>query len=243
MSVRLLPEWSHAALRSAASDLRTGRGVPPMAVTELAARYGQEPVAQMLELLAAEREAAERAADGRVELVWSGPEGDGAGTRDTAVVVRDLFQCAKRSVLVSGYVVFDGESVFEALWERWEAVPTLQIELYLNVGRPEGDRDPPEVVATRFRERFFARDWPWRRRPSVYYDPRSLNLTDIPKSVLHAKCIVVDDIRAFVTSANLTEAAQYRNIEAGVLLNDSHLAARLAMQFRRLRESASLIPL
>lgn len=236
MSGRLLSGVSHAALRALAADVRAQRGAVPEQVVALLPKYGRDSVAQMLELLAADREESEKTADHRVELVWSGPEIDGAATRDTAVVVRDLFRSARSSVLVSGYAVYDGASIFEALWQRWMERPELVVELYLNVDRKNGDTDPEAVVVSRHRQKFFAKDWPWDRRPHVFYDPRSLTLGDTPKSVLHAKCVIVDDSKAFVTSANLTEAAQYRNIEAGVLLNDRLLASRLASQFRQLKE-------
>ena len=47
----------------------------------------------------------------------------------------------------------------------------------------------------------------------------------------HAKCVVVDDDVAFVTSANFTEWAQQRNVEAGVLVRNSHFARQLRAQF------------
>ena len=50
--------------------------------------------------------------------------------------------------------------------------------------------------------------------------------------MLHAKAIVADDRAAFVTSANLTEAAFDRNIEVGVLTRDAALAAALARHFQ-----------
>jgi phosphatidylserine/phosphatidylglycerophosphate/cardiolipin synthase-like enzyme len=43
-----------------------------------------------------------------------------------------------------------------------------------------------------------------------------------------------------VTSANLTEAAQERNIEAGVLVEDEGLAHRLRLQFDGLIERGEL---
>ena len=70
--------------------------------------------------------------------------------------------------------------------------------------------------------------------PEVYYDPRSLQAVGEESACLHAKCVVVDDARAFVTSANLTEAAQGRNIEAGVLLEDPLFARALRKQFESL---------
>jgi phosphatidylserine/phosphatidylglycerophosphate/cardiolipin synthase-like enzyme len=38
----------------------------------------------------------------------------------------------------------------------------------------------------------------------VYYDPRALDLEG-PGGVLHAKAVVADDEKVFITSANLTE--------------------------------------
>ncbi len=51
---------------------------------------------------------------------------------------------------------------------------------------------------------------------------------------LHAKCVVVDEQYLFVTSANFTEAANDRNIEAGLLVNDRGLAKALRSQFEQL---------
>jgi phosphatidylserine/phosphatidylglycerophosphate/cardiolipin synthase-like enzyme len=67
----------------------------------------------------------------------------------------------------------------------------------------------------------------------VYYDPRSLDEVGEP-AFLHAKCIVIDDERALVTSANLTETAHVRNIEAGVLLEDPVFAKELRLSFEAL---------
>ncbi|MCA1701314.1 MAG: phospholipase D-like domain-containing protein, partial [Actinobacteria bacterium] len=72
--------------------------------------------------------------------------------------------------------------------------------------------------------------------------PRSLT-AEGPSGVLHAKAVVADEEIALVTSANLTEAAFDRNIEAGVLSRDRALAASLARHFRVLIERELLLPL
>jgi phosphatidylserine/phosphatidylglycerophosphate/cardiolipin synthase-like enzyme len=46
----------------------------------------------------------------------------------------------------------------------------------------------------------------------------------------------VDEERLFITSANFTEAAHERNIEAGVLLVDRVAAKAMQKQFERLVE-------
>jgi len=60
---------------------------------------------------------------------------------------------------------------------------------------------------------------------------------------LHAKCVVVDRRVAFVSSANFTEAAQERNIEAGVLIRSEPFASSLANHFETLAAQGILLPL
>ena len=82
----------------------------------------------------------------------------------------------------------------------------------------------------------FRREWPGARLPEVFYDPRGLAVDSADQATWHAKCVVVDDGRAFVTSANFTEWAQQRNVEAGVLIRDSQFASQLRRQFTGLVE-------
>jgi len=51
---------------------------------------------------------------------------------------------------------------------------------------------------------------------------------------MHAKAIVVDNLRVFVTPANFTEAAHDRNIECGVLMQSASMASALTRQFESL---------
>jgi phosphatidylserine/phosphatidylglycerophosphate/cardiolipin synthase-like enzyme len=81
---------------------------------------------------------------------------------------------------------------------------------------------------------------PWPKRPCVYYDPRALSTDLAICASLHAKCIVIDDEIAFVTSANFTEWAQERNLEAGVLIRDGGFARSLRNQFESLIAASRL---
>lgn len=67
--------------------------------------------------------------------MWSGPDTPGVASRDTAVVVRHLFQSARRSVLVASFAVYQGERLFRVLAERLDAEPELHARLVLNVAR------------------------------------------------------------------------------------------------------------
>jgi phosphatidylserine/phosphatidylglycerophosphate/cardiolipin synthase-like enzyme len=53
--------------------------------------------------------------------------------------------------------------------------------------------------------------------------------------------LVIDDEIAFVTSANFTEWAQERNLEAGVLVRDGSFARSLRNQFESLIAASRLV--
>jgi phosphatidylserine/phosphatidylglycerophosphate/cardiolipin synthase-like enzyme len=118
----------------------------------------------------------------------------------------------------------------------------LDVTLLLNIQRWHGDTTATDELVIRFAERLWRHDWPGDRRPAVFYDPRSLEPTG-SEGVLHAKAVVVDEEVAFVTSANLTEAAFDRSIDVGVLPRDRALAASLARHFRVLIEQERVLPL
>jgi len=208
------------------------------ALNALAAEgFGPGQVARLLRELADERRACEARSPG-VELVWTGPESIASTSRDTFVVVRELFETARARVLISGYTVYNGRSIFEPLLRRLARGDALQVRLFLNIGP---DPEKPGQELERFARRFKAHHWqgpPW---PEIFYDPRALQ--GEANAVLHAKCIVIDDSASLVTSANLTDAAQHSNIEAGTLVRWPPLAQHLRQHFEGLVERGQLLRL
>jgi hypothetical protein len=196
------------------------------AAVELAGLLGNglavDHAALLLEVLLAERCRGDR--DAELELVTSGPDAAGV-TRDTGVVVRDLFARATCRVLVLGFAVHQGRKIFAALAERMSALPALSVRLCLDVPRRPGDTTTASGILRRFARRLAEEEWPGSRLPEVFYDPRALGLGDGPRASLHAKCVVIDGRIALVGSANLTEAAQLRNIEIGLLARSPLVAA------------------
>jgi phosphatidylserine/phosphatidylglycerophosphate/cardiolipin synthase-like enzyme len=201
--------------------------------------FGEHQIAATLELLIRDR------SDGRkpeppIDLVTSGPEAPGIANRDTAVVVRELFAHAKKSVLVVGYAVYQGASVFEALAERMERFTDLDVKLFLNIARSDNDKTPSEILVSKYAQRFRDSQWPkYCRLPAVFYDPRSI--AEDKRSSLHAKCVVVDAEQVFVSSANFTKAAQERNIEVGLKIESPWLAGRLIRHFQSLADHGLVI--
>ncbi|MEZ4394218.1 MAG: DISARM system phospholipase D-like protein DrmC [Polyangiales bacterium] len=251
LSVTALDALAEAAERGALvapfGALQIGRLVPVAeradAVRLMEALHASGIAAGTLAVALRLAEQARRAGEERPQpsLVWS--DLDIAGSRDTAVVCNELFRSACESVLVStfnlGHKASDGgepgNPVLRPLAKRMSEVPDLSVRLFVNLRRLDA------MVHASAREvedafvRWFRRDvWPWEVVPEVYYDPRSLEPQGELTACLHAKCVAVDDQRAFVTSANLTEAAHGRNIEAGALLIDPRFARSLRIQFESL---------
>lgn len=237
---------SAGTLRRLADALASGRLSAPLSAFALkrAAPCSNEFVAEVLRLsdegmspahlamlLNAAAEAAEaRAGQTSAELVWTGPELPGVSSRDTSVVVRELWAQAERDVIVSTFVVQGIETVFEPLAARMAERPDLRVRLFLHIGRTPRDTALDSELVREFSDTF-TRRWPGQRRPEAYYDPRGLSAEPSIRATWHAKCVVVDDELSFVTSANFTEWAQDRNVEAGVLVRSRHFNAQLRQQF------------
>ena len=179
-------------------------------------------------------------ANSAVELVATGPDPAGLPARDTRIVVRELFRQAERAVVVAGYAVYQGRDVFQTLAHRMEERPDLEVRMFLDVQRERRDTSRASEVLRRFAQRFRSREWPGSRLPEVYYDPRSLELDTSKRSSLHAKCVVIDEYIAFISSANFTEAAQVRNVEVGALIRSEPFARQLAGRFLGLADQQVL---
>lgn len=217
--------YTKASLRSALGS-NEGMDAACAALARLAERGIPGPAVA----LALDAVAAAAAQVDRPDLVWSGPGVPGLYVRDTRRVYEELIESAERSIWVSTYAYYDGRQAFRTLAQRMDEVRGVQVTLLLNIQRRPGDTTAADALVVRFAERFWAADWPGERRPAVFYDPRSLGSAGA-EGVLHAKAVVVDDRVAFVTSANLTEAAFDRNIGVGVLSRERTLAASLARHF------------
>ena len=243
-------------LRTVATALRSGQLALPLntfaleriaAVPENLAAEIQQVAAEGISAvhLALLLDTAAAAAEARLaggclaELVWTGPESVVAHSRDTAVVVEELFASATRSVLVSTFTIQNGHRVFAALAAHLDRCPELNVRLFVHVNRAwRNTREESEIL------REFADDlasqWPGTRRPEVFYDPRTLSVDEKVRASWHAKCVLVDDEISFVTSANFTEWAQERNVEAGVLVRSRHFAGQLRSQFDALVASRAV---
>src|SRR5262249_37655538 len=132
-------------------------------------------LATCLEILSQDRRQ-RPVADDLIELVWTGPEAPGIVNRDTSVVVREMFQSARESVIVAGYAIYHGQLLFKELTDRMEQIPELHVQMFLDIQRPLHDGSSPSELVRAFAERFVRNEWPGKRLPKLYYDPRSLEI-------------------------------------------------------------------
>jgi phosphatidylserine/phosphatidylglycerophosphate/cardiolipin synthase-like enzyme len=207
------------------------------ATSLLSSGMAAEHAALLFEAIAADRAAEARS--GEVEVVSSGPDSVGA-TRDTGVVLRELFAAAEQRVLIVGFAVHQGRDIFAVLAQRMLARPALSVRLCLDVRRAPGDTTRSDALLHRFADRFLKHEWPGPRIPEVFYDPRSLIEGGASHASLHAKCVVIDGMKVFVGSANFTEAAQHRNIEIGLVTSRPDVAASVERHFEGLIERGHL---
>jgi len=247
---------SAATLRALAAALRNGQIGTPLSslAIERAAPSSPEAVTQELIRLANEgmrtehlallMEAMARAAERRLasgaELVWTGPESSVAQSRDTAIVVGELFRSATRSVLVSTFVLQQADIVFKPLAERMAEVPELKAQLFVHVARGDRDTRHDSEILREYATKLAAK-WPGELRPTLYYDPRSLDMSLDRRATWHAKVVVIDDRVSLVTSANFTEWGHQRNVEAGVLIRNPDFARQLRQQFDGLVQSRAVL--
>jgi phosphatidylserine/phosphatidylglycerophosphate/cardiolipin synthase-like enzyme len=185
----------------------------------------------VLDVVLAERE-------GRLpapELVWTGPEASAGTARDTAVVLRELFEGARQSVILAGYS-FDHATGILAPLHRTMSIYAVEARFFVDVPRMTVPGDA-EAHLARHLGGFMASSWPFGDpRPYLYYDKRAVRPGG-PYCSLHAKCVVVDGVKAFVLSANFMQRGQERNIEVGVLIEDPSFAGFLAGQWMGLIEA------
>jgi phosphatidylserine/phosphatidylglycerophosphate/cardiolipin synthase-like enzyme len=118
--------------------------------------------------------------------------------------------------------------IFESLHDVMKR-ERVEADLFVDIPRPEMKASGIASVRA-WRDAFFLEVWRFPLRPTLYFDPRAV--THEAYTSLHAKCVVIDERFALVTSANFTNRGQSRNVEVGALIEDASFARSLVEQWR-----------
>jgi phosphatidylserine/phosphatidylglycerophosphate/cardiolipin synthase-like enzyme len=176
--------------------------------------------------------------DPHPELVITGPDLGGVGSRDTRVAVREMFESARRSVLIVGHAFYGSDWIFKPLADRMVSKSGLTVRIVVNV-HPERGLSAERNVR-KFGEDFLRTSWPFEPAPEIYYSPGSLEDQGSGLASVHAKLIVVDLKSVYLGSANFTTAAFERNVEAGIRLRSPEMGRRLTEYFDQMIGSGYL---
>jgi phosphatidylserine/phosphatidylglycerophosphate/cardiolipin synthase-like enzyme len=219
-----------------ASLRANGFGSIASACAEALAFDSESALVRALDLLVDERVRAERPP---LELVWTGPDSDAPQTRDTAIVLAELFERAQRRVMVAGYVFSQAATILRPLHAA--LLRGVEVRFFLHLEGPAPSEETLPAFAEQRVAEFVAKHWKFGPPyPAFFYDPRTLRPG--PDVYIHAKCAVVDSRYALVTSANFTGPGQTRHIEVGVLIDDVRFAGRLEGHFNALVGQGDLVP-
>lgn len=167
-------------------------------------------------------------------LVVTGPETQQGANLRTGSRFIQIVEHAKHELMLATFALYQGDQILEPIHQAILRNPDLEVTLILNIQRPYGDRTITEDLIEKARQDFLNRSWPWDIKPKVYYYPASLKMEARQRSSMHAKFLIADEERCFITSANFTEAAQKRNIEIGVELQHSLEPKALSRYFKEL---------
>ncbi|MGW1159676.1 DISARM system phospholipase D-like protein DrmC [Streptomyces sp. NPDC002519] len=151
----------------------------------------------------------------RVRTVWTGPSTPAVPVRATAQVLVDVIDDARDELLAMTYAARPYPALTRALTSAAERGVTLHVVVETLTGARgllQG-REPAEAFASVPGLTL----WHWARGSA-----------DHPHSRQHAKLAVADRRTLFLGSANLTESAAHRNIEAGVLVTGGEAPKRAA---------------
>jgi phosphatidylserine/phosphatidylglycerophosphate/cardiolipin synthase-like enzyme len=202
--------------------------------------YSSETIAAIIEAILESRAQAHNVALLQ-SLVVTGPEVPDLTNLKTGSRFIQVVEHAKNELMLATFALYQGDRILEPIHQAMVRNPELRVTLILNVQRGYGDTTINEDILEKFRLEFRAKNWPWEIKPEVYYYPESLHMDAKSRASMHAKFVIADEERCFITSANFTEAAQKKNIEVGIELTGSHEPKALSRYFKHLIANGCLL--
>ncbi|MEZ8806045.1 MULTISPECIES: DISARM system phospholipase D-like protein DrmC [Vibrio] len=166
------------------------------------------------------------------ELVWTGPDSNLFPVRRSEQVLLDIINSAQQTLFVVSFVLVNIPNVEQAL--KQAITRGVQVRMLL-----ESEDKESSSVFLKTLERLHTNIpniqlYVWPRENREKYQSGFARV--------HAKCAVADRRGAFITSANLTEAALDRNIEMGINIEGGSIPADICSQLNSMINSKEIIP-
>lgn len=160
-----------------------------------------------------------------LEIAWTGPGTSLVPVRRVDQVMYEMVADSQRSVLLVSYVAYGADRLIMEL----SRASSRGVEVSLVLERAEDTNGRLEFDGLKSIQARLS-------GVAIYHWPRERRqLSRQGKSgLLHAKCLVCDDRRLLVSSANLTDYALELNMELGLLITGDDAPARIAGHFRQL---------
>ena len=184
---------------------------------EVAAEFGTAALAAMLRGFVAAASWAPRVP----RAVWSGPSFEGDSDHTTAATAH-LIDGATEDVFASTFSASVNSPFIDALWRAIARGVDVTVLV-------EGTE--MAHLAEKLRVRLVGAKFLKYVAPGNAY------------GIQHSKVVVIDSAIALITSANFSNAAAHRNLEAGVLIHDPDFATGIRRRFTSLRAAGHLVDL
>jgi cardiolipin synthase A/B len=149
-----------------------------------------------------------------LELVWTGPPSDLVPTRKTEQALLEVINAANKNLFLTCFVTYKATSIFEAIDKAINRGVGISI-LMESSDKPE-DGILVDAI-TKMKVSF--------PKAKVYYWDNTED--EFEGGKVHAKIAVADGQVCFISSANLTEYAMEKNMEAGTLIHGGSIPEKL----------------
>lgn len=219
----------------AASTLPSMVGTPVAStvVEQLAAAWkntevGSDELAFML--LAASHVYTKAASEQSTELVLTGPTTPFVSTRRTEQALLEIINSANKTLVITSYVAYKVTSITDALNSACKR--NVRISMILELSVEHGGSISTDSFSNMKKLLPDVQLFYWGRRSEEFFNGR-----------VHAKVAIADGQSCFITSANLTEYAMNKNMEAGVIIKGGRIPLDLKEHFEKIISMGIVEPL
>jgi phosphatidylserine/phosphatidylglycerophosphate/cardiolipin synthase-like enzyme len=170
-----------------------------------------------------------------IEVVWTGPDSASFPLRRTEQVILQLLETARERITMVSYAVYRIPFIAEAISKAARRGVRLTVIV----------ETPDKVVGKSEYSTLAALGDEVAKCSAIYYWPKERRRLSASGAtgLLHAKCVVADGRRLFLSSANLTQQAFSINLELGLLVKGGPVPSRVDQVFEGLIAESELVPI